>query len=385
MNNTGVSQYLVEQNHRYSFSLRQCNKAISCLLTNLASAKSSHGSHMLATLVTCVLFVSFAFLQGDTQTAGRHLRYGAKLCREWQFGHSKIEPFGGSALTAVFSHLELNWSSVIEPDLTIVQPEDSVIHCLAIGSPAWCRPIHSLEEACNLLVGLGWLVCENNPQKPNKAAANKIFEKHQDAILRKLQSWKTELDYSLGHGVVLSTASRDTLAILELWSEVIYIRVATDSRSGEGETKFDYFRSNFQRAVHIATALLATHAGQISTPIFSVGMGIIPPLFLCTFRCRDWHIRRKALLLLRKYRRQEGIWTSHGTALVLERLVDIESEGLTPTDVVPEYMRINAMHFNVLPDDDLYTQLWYRRSQCRSLNESYTGCNIWETEILRSR
>lgn len=369
------------QNDRNSFPLRQCNKAITLLRQRLQGGDYQQDSHVLTTLVTCVLFISFAFLQGDIYAASCHLRHGARLLQDSQFGSSKDVSCYGPALTDVFYHLELHWSSLKAPGMATLRHEHSLVYSMAIGNPVWSKPIHCLKDACNLLVGLAWLICENDPHDKEKDMAKEILDKHQGAILNKLQLWKTELGTSLAREqAALSSGDCHTLAALDLWTEIIYIRVSTDRKSADGESRFDPFRSNFQRAVQIAGSILGADFGHSPTPTFCVGMGMIPPLYLCAFRCRDWHIRREAVALLKKYNLQEGVWTSSGTAFVLERLIAIESEGLTPDDKVPEHVRIYSMRGNLLSDGS-GLQLWYRRSRWGKLNENDRD-DVWETEIM---
>ncbi|KAE8139371.1 hypothetical protein BDV38DRAFT_51217 [Aspergillus pseudotamarii] len=365
------------------FPLRQCNKAITSLQQRLQSVGCRQNSHVLITLITCVLFVSFAFLQGDTDAASCHLRHGTRLLQETYLSNTKkglveYRP----ALTDVFYHLELHWASLREPEAATLQHEHSIVHSMALGNPVWRKPVYSLRDACNLLIGLAWLVCENDPENSKMALAREILDEHQDAILQKLQLWKTELTASLTlQKAVLSSRDRHTLAALDLWTEIICIRVSTDSRQDEGESRFDSFTPNFQRVVQLANSVLSSDFSQTPIPTFSVGMGMIPPLYLCAFRCRDWHIRREAVRLLQRWQLQEGAWTSSGTAFVVSRMIAIESEGLTPGELVPERARICAMRAGALSDGS-GIRLWYRRSQGGSSTQNDSKRDPWESEIL---
>jgi hypothetical protein len=61
-------------------------------------------------------------------------------------------------------------------------------------------------------------------------------------------------------------------------------------------------------------------------------------------RCRDPLIRRRAISLLRKCDRTEGVWNSFLTSKVAQRVVDIEEAGLENVrscDDVPGWVRIS--------------------------------------------
>ncbi|KAE8381729.1 hypothetical protein BDV26DRAFT_64378 [Aspergillus bertholletiae] len=379
---TQSSQAPKDENNRHLFPLRQCNKAIAFLQQRLQSESFGQDSHVLITLITCVLFISFAFLQGDTHTASCHLQHGTRLLRESYLNNNRKALEYRTSLKDVFCHLELHWASLREPEAATLKHEHSTVHSMALDNPVWLKPVHSLGDACNLLIGLAWLVCENDPDNSKMAVAQEILEKHQNAILQKLQVWRSELTTSLNRTkTVLVSRDRHTLAALDLWAEIIFIRVSTDNRQDEGECRFDPFSSNFQRVVQLAKSILSSNFSQSPIPTFSVGMGMIPPLYLCAFRCRDWYIRRESVQLLQRWQLQEGIWTSSGTAFVVNRIIAIESEGLTPGDLVPECARISSMRTSALSNGS-GIRLRYRRSQGGRSTQSEDNHSPWESEIL---
>ncbi|EED20865.1 conserved hypothetical protein [Talaromyces stipitatus ATCC 10500] len=343
------------------FPLQQCNKAIACLRLQLHSTSRPYRAHMETGLVTCLLFVVLAFLQGDAHTARRHLQSGHIMLREWQNTVSEENSEIKSTLVKAFAHMQLHWSTVAEPETSTGEDDmDTDDGYIPLSNFGLSETIDSLEKAGNLLVGLGWIVLQAHPQLSASTKANNLLKYERSTILTKLQRWMTELTYSLvRRGDVLMPRDRATLMVLELWSEIIYIKASTWSETNE--RVFDKFYSNFQRAVQIAKELLTSNSTRSPLPTFSVGTGIIPPLFFCASKCRDWVLRREALLLLRGWQLQEGIWKTSLTAQILEQLIQIESEGFLPEDVIPESARIASMHVEILHEDQK-VRLWYRRS-----------------------
>ncbi|OJZ84388.1 hypothetical protein ASPFODRAFT_48409 [Aspergillus luchuensis CBS 106.47] len=360
--------------------LQQCVKAISSLRHQLAGGGVPSSANMEITLVTCVLFVSFMFLQGDTQSACCHLRGGLKLLKEWRSTGKPGYSTTGAVLMKVFARLQLQWSTFA--DEVFIEEVDSN-RCdapyMEINDFSLEEPTDSLEKAGSLLVRLGRLVLTPNSSDPSSPGYCTVLDSRRMAILNKLQRWTTELDDSMTcTGNTLLLRDSTILTVLKLWSEIIYIMAATETRLGGSETRFDAFHLNFGRAVALAKILLLSTPAQSTMPNFSIGMGIIPPLFFCAFKCRDWYIRREAVQLLRSCQRQEGLWTTPGAVLVLERLIDIESKGLMPGDLVPESRRIDSIHVNILPDDHKIG-LWYRRS---SRQMGLDGSGMWEKALL---
>ncbi|ETN47220.1 uncharacterized protein HMPREF1541_01411 [Cyphellophora europaea CBS 101466] len=58
---------------------------------------------------------------------------------------------------------------------------------------------------------------------------------------------------------------------------------------------------------------------------FSVSIGVIPMLFALTWRCNNALIRDKALDLLRRNRRREGLWDSHVVVQLAERVIGLKN------------------------------------------------------------
>ncbi|PWY75413.1 hypothetical protein BO70DRAFT_340431 [Aspergillus heteromorphus CBS 117.55] len=342
--------------------LQQCAKAITSLRHQLTGGRLPSRSNMEITLVTCVLFVSFMFLQGDTHLACTHLRGGLKLLREWK----TTDPIGysttGAVLMKVFARLQLQWSTFA--DEVFIEQDDNRFNMpyMEINDLSMEDRIDSLDKAGNLLVSLGRLVLSPRPPDSSPPGYCTVLDTKRMAILNKLQHWTSELDPLLTQPSpsLLPLRDQTILTVLKLWSETIYIMAASENRLGGAESRFDAFHLHFGHAVALAKTLLISSTAQSNMPSFSIGMGIIAPLFFCAFKCRDWYIRREALLLLRSCQRQEGLWTTPGAVLVLERLIEIESEGLLPGDLVPEAARIDSIHVNILPDDRKIG-IWYRR------------------------
>ncbi|GKZ23152.1 hypothetical protein AbraCBS73388_009503 [Aspergillus brasiliensis] len=364
--------------------LQQCVKAISSLRHQLAGGGVPSRSNMEITLVTCVLFVSFMFLQGDTHSGCCHLRGGLKLLKEWRTTDMPGYSTTGAVLMKVFARLQLQWSTFA--DKVFIDEVDSNrldVPYMEINDLSLEEPTDSLEKAGTLLVSLGRLVLTPHPSGTSSPGYCTVLDSRRMTILNKLQHWTTELDNSMKCTLLLR--DNTILTVLKLWSEVIYIMAATEKRLGGSETRFDAFHLNFGRAVALAKILLLSTPAQSTMPNFSIGMGVIPPLFFCAFKCRDWYIRREALQLLRSCQRQEGLWTTPGAVLVLERLLDIESKGLLPGDLVPESRRIDSISVTILPDDNKIG-LWYRRPGM-GMGMGLDGCveissGVWEKALL---
>ncbi|GAB1317051.1 hypothetical protein MFIFM68171_07261 [Madurella fahalii] len=93
------------------------------------------------------------------------------------------------------------------------------------------------------------------------------------------------------------------------------------------ETRWDAGLRWFVQAVELAEEI--ARATPSAMPFFmSLEPGVATPLFLTVVRCRHPLVRRRALYLLGRMNRQEGIWNCGAAARVAEQCVALEEEGL---------------------------------------------------------
>lgn len=105
----------------------------------------------------------------------------------------------------------------------------------------------------------------------------------------------------------------------------------------------------------------------IIKPTFSVGLGIIYPLFIVCAHCRDAQTRHQALHLLKICNRKEGIWDSLLTARVAEMAIDVEEQEtlrhfqrsgrpfnplITAASEVPDHARVRWLSVKFVSDTE---------------------------------
>ncbi|THY25985.1 hypothetical protein D6D01_04668 [Aureobasidium pullulans] len=79
-------------------------------------------------------------------------------------------------------------------------------------------------------------------------------------------------------------------------------------------------------------------------PSFALDMGVIGPLYEVARNCRDPILRRRIVDLLRKSNRQEGLLNSSTYAHIVEKIIEIEEDGLTDVQSskdIPLHARIS--------------------------------------------
>ncbi|KAJ5092573.1 hypothetical protein NUU61_007443 [Penicillium alfredii] len=385
-----------------SLVLQQCNKAITGLQQHLGTGQLGR-SHKEVVLVTCVMLITLALFQGDVYTAGCHLQSGDRLFIEWEknnFDNSSAGPI----LKKAFAQLHLHWSTFANPK-DFIRDDHPSIPCLliddrhafsALSPEPEPEPPEILEKVSELTVMLGWLVLQSHPQGFGISTSRTFPGKGEVAVLSNVRQFRGQLKASemLG-GEAFSQRDQNTLMLMNLWSEVLYTKIVIAQNSPDHpEYNYEDPLPHFRRAIYLA-ALSVSYPTQHS----SFRAGIIPAIFFCGFHCRDWHVRQEALRLLhelqgcdqlaqrgalvlpRRRKRQEDILTTSATALVLERLIGIESEGIEPGETIPQSAYIDSMCAEMQPDAP-GIQIWYYRPGLSGLGNIVNENQLWETELL---
>lgn len=143
-------------------------------------------------------------------------------------------------------------------------------------------------------------------------------------------------------------ASRSLILTLRLWHTLALLQLATIYE--DTEMRFDAYLDIFTQIVEYAEQILSLVSKQEERYTFSFDLGISIPLFAVAQRCRDPHIRRRAIALMRTESRQEGAWESIGAADVVERWMLAEEADLASVQCaadVPEYKRMESMEVSV--------------------------------------
>ncbi|KAM5345882.1 hypothetical protein ACJ41O_011743 [Fusarium nematophilum] len=99
------------------------------------------------------------------------------------------------------------------------------------------------------------------------------------------------------------------------------------------EMRWDGLLGHFERILNLSEALWqAMPNREVQSPL-SLEPGLILPAFVTAQRCRHPFVRRRAIAFLRKLRRQEGQWFSHGAATVGQKIMEVEGQTFYESDL----------------------------------------------------
>ncbi|KAJ5697999.1 hypothetical protein N7462_000004 [Penicillium macrosclerotiorum] len=348
-----------------SFALHQCSKAFAYLQANFG-ASVSRRQRMEAVLISCGILLSFAFGQGDARACGCHIRSGLGLLHGWQRLQMDNSPVGLVILKS-FSQLHLDWLPLVGPDGGL-ENYSYPLHLAVNYQPNIV--VETPEDACGILLILGWLTLQMKPQRlPGQPVACAS-----SALLQRLDHWKALI---LNRSGALSQQNRETIAILDVWREVVLIKFLTDGRLEEGEMRYDDHLPHFERTVELGRYL--TNGALSSSWAWSA---IVTPLFFCAFKCRDWTTRREALDVLLAWRHEQGIWSLSGPALVLKRLIEIESKDYKSHEVIAEVSRIDAVHVDFPSGNTKHVRFWYRKPAPSDQICVCDAAQVWNNHLI---
>ncbi|KAJ6115190.1 hypothetical protein N7486_000968 [Penicillium sp. IBT 16267x] len=144
-------------------------------------------------------------------------------------------------------------------------------------------------------------------------------------MVAKQQSLKTKLDHWLhAYTNLCQNRARAEPVLLAYYAATsIYISTCLSQQ----ELVYDSYMAEFAIIVENASLALATSGGpDCVQPPFTFEMGLGLPLFLTAIKCRDPHLRRKALRLLRQSSPIQAFFTCTPVAFLAEKCMELEED-----------------------------------------------------------
>ena len=265
--------------------------------------------HNLLALLSCMLFISCEFQQGNIASGAALLEHSQKLFRACISCHALAEPASSRtealehALIPFCSRHLISYAELGLPPLyrhyvrtkTSPPPEDARTHLISFQ-----------DELCNLLCRVNITVTSSRliQNQPLDIARLKPFRDH---LVNSLDDWHERLQASLSHmrGTLMTGL---TTAVIDQETDVLYrylvayfyvARIQLSTCLSPDETVNDNYLHDFEAIVHQAASLhsSATISHRSSFPPFD--FGIAPTLYFVATRCRHPVVRRRATFLLR--------------------------------------------------------------------------------------
>ncbi|KAJ5945038.1 hypothetical protein N7516_005206 [Penicillium verrucosum] len=369
-----------------SLTLRHSTKAIACLRESLAredlTPYSPRRTPKQVVLVTCVTFTLLTLFQGDLYSARRHLASGYKLFKEWDIQQDKGAT--SLALTQAFSQMHVYWSFCSYSELFVkdsaqLNSEYRISPNTTAAPSNITPPLYSgidqmdhVQKFSTLVSGfiLDYTTCGFDIGPASSIGRGAAV------VLTKLRLCRSHLLAVLVELDGLAPEDCDSLKVFSLLIDVIEIKLAVAKNQPPDEIVYDDHLEQFQHVAKLARALAdsATSLSDIAISPFSYRYSVLPTLLWSAAKCRDWQVRRDILYIMDK-RPEDDYWAS-ATTVALKRLIDIESTGVKPGDIIPESAR--AYWVNVkIQSEESRVELRYRTPQLLK-----HGSHEWEKNSM---
>ena len=316
-----------------SFAFELHSKAI-IALTRRTQAHSTED-----VLIACILFTWFENLQGNFNVALSHLKSGLNILGTWRANlNLQLRQPAVSAvlirddLAPMLDRLKLQAQVFLRsPD----QP-NPVIHDSSLP-----ERFSDIAQAHRYFYQIIHWTCRSVQVETKSQGQGYVHTKLIPQIVRKLNDWLILLEHYVQE---CSRTTKAEMSVDRYWrvKDALHLKmqhqnaiIMLKALPYDRETKFDDQLPHFSRIVALGREFL-DEGDRIGTDLkHTVGFGsfdhdhsIIPSLFLTASRCRDPHVRRQAISLLRRYHWKEDIWDSDITASLAERLMLLEEINL---------------------------------------------------------
>lgn len=216
---------------------------------------------------------------------------------------------------------------------------------------------HSLADAREMLEVYAYYYRQHSTQLRNPSTQVEsnyvapVSTVLRDTSLSLLAQWTTGLEEFLQkHGASLTDRERRGAAVLQLHKLECFVMLDAlrpeDELDPGDNIRWDRYCSSFKQMVILGESIVefSSSLTPSSPKTFSLDLSIISAMFNVASQCRDPHIRRRAIRVLRTAAVQEGVWNSHFVANIAEKWIEIEEEGsgiVTSYEDVPASARLS--------------------------------------------
>lgn len=324
---------------RAHFALGQYNKAVRLLAERLSSAQLS----LDVTLTACLVFIWLEFMRNDFDAALCHLKSGLKILKDFRSGDEGLAlrtQRVDVSLIQLFARLETQATVHGSPTSdfcasfsTASSPHSSLVETITIP-PTFT----SIDQACNtlntLLSSIFHFVRNCHDDTFIEATGPLELQARCTSYLHSLSLWQAAQQKSPAHTFKSLPDTRQTAAVALLNLQHSCVTILLETLFTPSQMIYDAYDDSFTQMLYLADKLLlhqhhCSTSSSTSVPasprkIIFFDMGVIAPLFFVILKCRTLTLRRRALNLLRRSPRREGMWHRRSVVRYAEWKVGIE-------------------------------------------------------------
>lgn len=342
----------------HQLTLYHYNKAIR-ILTPQKSEKMVSTEVLLS---ACYLFFALESILQNTEAAVAHLYGGFKIIRCWLANNAEPDSYVETIFCPVFFTTTFTWlanaflygiKTQLQMDMVDLHfPPKKLFNGMSDAS------VELFQITC---YGLGSARCFETYKTTYDTHENDDAAKLQREYFRtRLEQWLKAFKelYPQDYIDTLSFGKAREIKYLKLVQRILYLWLP--GRFNVVETRYDTYAKEFAIIVDQITSIYRTSAKvfekhqKANQTAYYFQEHVFMHMYMVAIKCRNPTVRRKALSLL-ETSAQPSIWNNRLTIKVVERIIQIEEEGLEDTvdalgDIVPsEWARIHDI--NPVPED----------------------------------
>lgn len=384
-------------NAQLQFALRQCNRAIKALSDNAGCQEEP--IHKVSTLMTCILFTCYATLQGHQTQSLMHFRNGLKLLESLERSVKATGAPGSwcdellESFVSALTTLE-NQARTLICDESVLPPLATRIRVREPVSTTEDLTFHSLVDVrCfldSLLTDMQCFVRECDMEAEWALAGARPRRSTTDgyrALVDRSANGKSALDHLLSRKSQMSVRDQKTVLVLQVHHCLLDMYLSIFRLSPEyGDLVWDCFESKFETIVNLcrqvlgctdedlytavsdpvkstmsddgapggnysdcdsvleAGVILSQH-GKQPRPVFAFSQGVVGPLYVVGMQCRSPRLRRKAIALLLRFPRREGLWDSFTAGRIAFEAMKLEEDMAQKSQALRDgTVRVDSAH-----------------------------------------
>jgi hypothetical protein len=340
-------------------SLDYYNRAIRSMVKKMQEKDS-----IIVPVIGCLLFVCLEFLRRDIWAAIKHIDGGIKMIEQ-----ARVRRKNPAKMNVAFPSFETELvERVMAPLFSSLNVTASVfgrpgVHFFSRhGEPEpanmFSTPMRNMEEALTSLLDLTNATTKFLHTVGKKKYTTGMVELSdyltQDGLLKMFDDWKTRFDtLEKDQGELWVSNIVRGKTMLRAVHLTVYLWLLTSCNAYE--TAWDDHKEKFEQLLVMIEEIVNDEVRftEDNSKVFSFELGLIPALELLARKCRYPKLRRRALVLLRKSPKRECLFDSFYSAVLDERVMELEemalklSPGQVPDDnqLPPESARIHLIFF----------------------------------------
>lgn len=334
----------------HQLTLWHYNKAIR-LLTPQKSEKMVSTEVLLS---ACYLFFALESILQNTDAAIAHLWGGFQIIRTWKANHTDPNSFVETIFRPVFYTTTFNWlANAFLYGIRLELKMDMIDLCLP--------PKKSFNGMADASVELFQITCYGLGSARSFEKYKVTYDTQENdgaAILQReyfraaLEKWLGTFEelYPQDYVDTVSIGKAREIKYLTLVARILYLYLP--GRFNVVETRYDAYAKEFASivdqiiSIYNKSAKVFEKHQKANQTAYYFQEHVFIHMYMIAIKCRNPAVRRKALSLL-ETSAQQSIWNNRLTIKVVERVIQIEEEGLEDLvdamgDVVPsEWARIH--------------------------------------------